>query len=86
MRIGNRHIWRFGRRRLCGVSTAPRLSPEAVGDGEGVDAHVVPPSSFVAGVVKFAMMGAAERYGEFVADLASERFRLCEADVMRVGG
>jgi len=63
-----------------------RLLPKPFGDGEGVYAHVVPPGSFVAGVVKLAMMGAAEWDGELVADLAAERLLLGKADMMRVGG
>jgi hypothetical protein len=46
----------------------------------------VPPGAFIAGVVKLAMMGAAERNGKLVADLAAKRLWLGEADVVRVGG
>ena len=46
----------------------------------------MPPGGFVAAVVKLAMMGAAERYREVIADLPPKCPRLREADVVSVGG
>ena len=46
----------------------------------------MPPSAFVADVVELAMMGAAERDRELVADFAAKRLRLGKADVVGVGG
>ena len=63
-----------------------RFIPKPLCNGHGVDSHVVPPGALIAGMVKLAMMGTAERDGELVADFAAERFRLSEADVVSVGG
>src|SRR5580698_3115056 len=49
-----------------------------------VDACLVPPCSFIAVAVHFAMMAAAERDGELVADLAAERPALREAQVVSI--
>jgi hypothetical protein len=64
----------------------PRLLPEPPGDGERVQPHVVPPGAFVADIVQLAVVRAAERHGELVANLGAERLRLSEADVMRIRG
>ena len=63
----------------------PGLSPELAGDLERVDASRLPPGALVAGAMNRAVMGAAERDGEFIADLAAERPRLQVAKMMRVG-
>jgi hypothetical protein len=39
-----------------------------------------PPQVFTARAVQLAVMVAAERDGEFIADLAAERLRLGEAE------
>jgi hypothetical protein len=39
---------------------------------ESVDAGSLPPLSFVTGAVDLAMMSAAKRYSELVADLEAE--------------
>ena len=62
------------------------LAPQLLRDVDRIDAHVVPPGGFVAAVVEFAMMGAAERDGELVADFAAHGARLGEANVMGIGG
>ena len=73
---------------VCVAAATPALTfvPELLREGEGVEAHVVPPRSFVAGVMKLAMMGAADRDSELVTDLAAESLRLGKADMMCVSG
>jgi len=63
----------------------PGLSPEMTGDLNGVDAGGLPPRLLVAGAMDGAVMRAAERHGEFVADFAAERPRLQVAKMMRIG-
>jgi hypothetical protein len=49
------------------------LLPELAGDLQGVDPGRLPPAEFAARAVEFPVVGAAERDGELVADLAAER-------------
>src|SRR6516225_9644306 len=63
----------------------PGLSPGLTGDLNGVDAGRLPPGLLVAGAMDRAVMRAAERHGEFVADFAAERPRLQVAKMMRIG-
>jgi len=44
-----------------------------------------PPTGFIAGAMDFVVVGAAERHGELVADLAADSARLGKAKVMGVG-
>ena len=46
----------------------------------------MPPGTFVANAVDGAMMAAAERHRELIADLTAERPRLHEAQMMGVAG
>jgi glycerol dehydrogenase-like iron-containing ADH family enzyme len=46
----------------------------------------LPPGDFVAAAVIVAMMGSAQGYSEFVADLASHRLRLSKPQMVGVGG
>jgi len=50
--------------------------PELARGLERVDTGGLPPCALVAGAMDCAVMGAAERYSEFVARLAAERPRL----------
>lgn len=43
--------------------------PESLGNLQGVDVEVIPPSDFVARIVQLSMMDATKGYGELVADL-----------------
>ena len=61
-----------------------RVSPKLVSGGERIDAGLFPPCKFVARAVNFAMMHAAERDNELVADLTPECTLLREAKMMRV--
>jgi hypothetical protein len=63
----------------------PGLSPQLTGDFAGIDPGRRPPGSLVAGAMDRAVMGAAERNGEFVAHFAAERPWLQVAEMMRIG-
>ena len=60
------------------------LLPKSFGDLQGIDLQIFPKSGFVPGLMNLAVVSAAERDGELVADLATERLRLAKAEVMRV--
>ena len=55
------------------------FGPKFVRYCQSVDAGVLPPLGFVTDTVDFAMMSAAERYGELVAYLEAETAYLREA-------
>jgi hypothetical protein len=63
-----------------------RVQPELPGRERRIDAYLVPPYGLVTATMQFAMMTAAKRNGELVADLAPERRALCKAQVMGIGG
>ena len=65
-------------------SARVRVSPKLVSGGERIDAGLFPPCEFVARAVNFAMMHAAERDNELVADLTPECTLLREPKMMRV--
>ena len=50
-----------------------RLLPQSLGDRQGIDFEIPPPSHFIAGLMQLPMMTAAERDGELVADFETER-------------
>jgi hypothetical protein len=64
------------------VGFAPQ---SACGDGR-FDRDLAPPHRFVAAAVQFAMMPAAQRDGELIANLAAKRAALGEAKVIGVAG
>ena len=55
------------------------LLPRPRGNRHGIKSEHAPPLAFIARAVQFAVMAAAERYSEFVADLATERDALRKA-------
>ena len=55
---------------LNGCPVEPGVLPQPLGDHHRVDTGDVPPSLLVATPVKGAMVGAAERHREFIADPA----------------
>jgi hypothetical protein len=65
---------------------AARLLPELAGDLDWIDPSCFPLGLLVAGTMNLAVVDPAERYGEFVADLAGERPRLGEPQVVRIRG
>ena len=62
------------------------FQPERARGGERLDADPGPPSDFIAGMVQLAMMAAAERHSELIADLAAARARLSKAQMVCVFG
>ena len=61
------------------------FEPQLTGRDGRVDAGFAPPRRFIAMTMELAVMTAAERHGELVADLAAERPALGKAQVMGVG-
>jgi hypothetical protein len=57
-------------------ATLTRLPPEYERDRQGIDASFVPPRRFIADPMELAMVQAADRNSELVADLAAECARL----------
>jgi hypothetical protein len=49
-----------------------------------LDIELLPPCEFISALVKLTMMKPAERHGEFVTYLATERALLSKPEVMRV--
>jgi hypothetical protein len=45
---------------------------------------LLPPYALVAALMEFAVVGAAQRHGELIADFAPERPLLRELEMMRV--
>ena len=62
-----------------------RLLPQSLGDRQGIDFEIPPPSHFIAGLMKLPMMTAAERHGELIADLETQRSRLSKPQMMWIG-
>lgn len=44
----------------------------------------VPPGFFISRLMQLAVMAPAERNGEFVADLQTDRARLCKTQMVRI--
>ncbi len=59
--------------------------PQFEGHRDRIDVDLGPPSSLVAMAVQLTMMHPADRDREFIADRGSDRPRLRESQVMRVG-
>ena len=60
------------------------FEPERAGRNARVDTSIAPPLCFIAASMDFAMMTAAERNCEFIADLAAECPALGEPEMMRI--
>jgi hypothetical protein len=61
-----------------------RLQPQRPGGDDWIETVLLPPSRFIATAKDLAVMAPAQRYGELVAHLASERAALREAQVMGI--
>jgi hypothetical protein len=61
-----------------------RPLPQVVRNWTGIDACCVPPSHFVAAAVNLAVVSAAERDGELIADFTAERTALRESQVVSI--
>ena len=62
-----------------------RLQPKGASRCGRIDACLLPPRGFIATAMDLAMVTAAERNREFIADLAAKRRWLQKSQVMRVG-
>jgi hypothetical protein len=67
-----------------GTLIEARPSPQLARDLDRVDAGLLPPRPLIADPVNLAVMRPAQGRDEFIADLAAQRTRLHEAQVMRV--
>jgi len=61
-----------------------RFQPEPSSRRDRIYSKFHPPSSLIAVAMELAMMPAAKRNGKLVADLATERALLCEAQMMSI--
>ena len=64
----------------------PGLVPKPVSVPDWLNAHVLPPSLFIADAVERAMMRSAEGNHPFVTDLAAEGPWLGKSQVMGMAG
>jgi hypothetical protein len=62
----------------------PGVLPKFASDLGWIDAGSLPPRAFVTGAMRGPVMHAAERDRELIADLAAERTRLGESEVVGV--
>ena len=78
---------RFGISRGLMVRRSVRMGcrPKFVSHAQGLDAISRPPAHFIVGAMQLAMVHAAERHGEFVADLQAKASRLGKAQMMGIG-
>jgi hypothetical protein len=61
-----------------------RVQPEGASYGHRIKANLLPPCRFIAAAMNLAMMTAAERHGELIADLTAKRLLLSKAQMMRI--
>lgn len=61
------------------------LQPQCASIHAWIDTDLRPPSSFITAVMDFAMMSAAQRDRELVADLAAKGRRLREPQMVSIG-
>ena len=59
--------------------------PKPLRDLDGINCVLRPPGGLVCAHMQFAMVNAAQRHCELVADLSTEGARLCESNVVRIG-
>src|SRR6202011_6340819 len=64
----------------------PRRNPKHPRRGHGIDSPSLPPGDLVSDAVEVAVVNSAQRYREFIADLAPHRPRLGELEMVGVGG
>src|SRR6202051_1897857 len=64
----------------------PRRDPEHPRRGERINSPSRPPCDFVSEAMDVTVMGSAQRYREFIADLESHCPRLSEAQMVGVSG
>jgi hypothetical protein len=62
------------------------FQPQRAGRNGRIYPYLLPPRSFIAVPMNFAMMSAAQGHSEFIADLAPKRPALRKAQVMCIRG
>ena len=70
----------------CRATVASAGCPKFLSDRKWAQLSVFPPGFFIAGGVKLAMVQVAQWHCKFIADLASQSFGLCEAQMMGMDG
>ncbi len=60
--------------------------PEIARDASRIDTRILPPIDLDTGMVHLAVMSAAERHGELIADLDAETAGLREAKMVGIAG
>ena len=73
---------------LCWLRTRRQwmgLKPKRASGDERIDTGLTPPCGFIAAAMNLAMMYPAQRHGELVANLASERAGRGESQMASVG-
>jgi len=63
-----------------------RRQPKSAGAEHGIDTSLNPPCGFVAAAMDLAMVASTQGNSEFIADLASKRLQLREAEMVSVRG
>ena len=61
------------------------MLPETFCDLKRIDLQIAPPGSLIAGLVQLSVMAAAQRYGELITHLETDRPRLREPQVVGIG-
>ena len=62
----------------------PRRDPEHPRRGERINSPSLPPCDFVSEAMEVTVMGSAQRYREFIADLESHGAGLGEPQMVRI--
>ena len=61
------------------------MLPETFCDLKRIDLQIAPPGSLIVGLVQLSVMAAAQRYGELITHLETDRPRLREPQVVGIG-
>src|ERR1700730_4037651 len=64
----------------------PCRNPEHARRSKRVDSPSLPPGDFVSDAVEVAVVNSAQRYREFIADLAPHRTGLGKLEMVGIGG
>lgn len=63
-----------------------RFEPQRTSLGHGINTNLLPPRSFIAVPMDFAMMPSTQGHSKFITDLAAECPALGELQVMGIAG
>ena len=62
------------------------LQPKNASRRARIDTCLFPPHGFVTAAMNFAVMSSAKRNRELIADLTAKGRKLCNTEMMRIGG